>query len=219
MALNGFPSKHVLFLRLCSSFSNQTLVWQCQCHQILAKEAEEVQQVSIYETAKSGFLSSLDTFPQESKHTDTLLLKPHAGKGKKNCLLNSQEIPNMFGDFISRSLMNTKLMCIASFLTHHQLNGHEFEQIPGDIEGQGSLACGSPWGCKESDANQQLNNNNKSFLNQGKAKLRTIYRFLSKGLLIEQREIPARLEGKKDNRKNNNQKLSIYLKLPLDQML
>ena len=33
----------------------------------------------------------------------------------------------------------------------HQLNGHEFEQTLGDSEGQGSLACCSPWGCKESD--------------------------------------------------------------------
>ena len=30
---------------------------------------------------------------------------------------------------------------------HHQLNGHEFEQTPGDNEGQGSLVCCSPWGC------------------------------------------------------------------------
>ena len=29
---------------------------------------------------------------------------------------------------------------------HHQLNGHEFEQIQGDSEGQGSLVCCSPWG-------------------------------------------------------------------------
>ena len=29
---------------------------------------------------------------------------------------------------------------------HHQLNGHEFEKFPGDGEGQGSLACCSPWG-------------------------------------------------------------------------
>jgi len=29
---------------------------------------------------------------------------------------------------------------------HHQLNGQEFEQTPGDSEGQGSLACCSPWG-------------------------------------------------------------------------
>ena len=34
---------------------------------------------------------------------------------------------------------------------HHQLNGHEFEQTLGDSEGQGSLACCSPWGCKELD--------------------------------------------------------------------
>ena len=34
---------------------------------------------------------------------------------------------------------------------HHQLNGHEFEQTQEDSEGQGSLTCCSPWGCKESD--------------------------------------------------------------------
>ena len=31
---------------------------------------------------------------------------------------------------------------------HHRLNGHTFEQAPGDGEGQGSLACCSPWGGK-----------------------------------------------------------------------
>ena len=40
---------------------------------------------------------------------------------------------------------------------HHQLNEHEFEQAPGDGEGQGSLACYSPWGCKELDTTEQLN--------------------------------------------------------------
>ena len=34
---------------------------------------------------------------------------------------------------------------------HHRLDGHEFEQDPGVGDGQGSLACYSPWGCKESD--------------------------------------------------------------------
>ena len=43
---------------------------------------------------------------------------------------------------------------------HHQLNGHEYEQTLGDGEGQGSQACCSPWGHKESDTTQQLNNNN-----------------------------------------------------------
>ena len=34
---------------------------------------------------------------------------------------------------------------------HHQINGHEFEQTQEDSERQGSLACYSPWGHKESD--------------------------------------------------------------------
>ena len=40
---------------------------------------------------------------------------------------------------------------------HHRLNGHEFEQAPGVCDGQGSLACCSPWGCKESDMSERLN--------------------------------------------------------------
>ena len=42
---------------------------------------------------------------------------------------------------------------------HHQLNGHESEQTPGDGEGQGSLVFCSPCGHKESDVTEQLNNN------------------------------------------------------------
>ena len=42
---------------------------------------------------------------------------------------------------------------------HHRLNGHEFEQALGDGEGQGSLECCSPWGCKESDTTERLNDN------------------------------------------------------------
>jgi len=34
---------------------------------------------------------------------------------------------------------------------HHQLNGHEFEQTPGDSEGPRSPTCCSSWGCKELD--------------------------------------------------------------------
>ena len=40
---------------------------------------------------------------------------------------------------------------------HHQLNGHESEQAPEVGDGQGSLACCSPWGCEESDTTEQLN--------------------------------------------------------------
>ena len=40
---------------------------------------------------------------------------------------------------------------------HYRLNGHEFEQAPGDVYGQGSLAYCSPWGHKESDMTERLN--------------------------------------------------------------
>ena len=43
---------------------------------------------------------------------------------------------------------------------HHRLNGHEFEQTPGDSEGQGSSVCYSPWGHKESDMTEWVNNSN-----------------------------------------------------------
>ena len=42
---------------------------------------------------------------------------------------------------------------------HHRLNAHEFEQTLGDSEGEGSLVCCSPWGCKELDMTWWLNNN------------------------------------------------------------
>ena len=48
---------------------------------------------------------------------------------------------------------------------HHQLSGHEFEQAPGDCEGQGTLAHFSPRGCKESDMTEQLNIITPSLLN------------------------------------------------------
>ena len=40
---------------------------------------------------------------------------------------------------------------------HHRLNGHEFEQALGVGDGQGSLACCSPWGYKDSDTTERLN--------------------------------------------------------------
>ena len=44
---------------------------------------------------------------------------------------------------------------------HPWLSGHEFEQTPGDGDRQGSLACYSPWGRRQSDRTDRLNNKNK----------------------------------------------------------
>ena len=40
---------------------------------------------------------------------------------------------------------------------HHRLDGHEFEQTPGDGEGQGNLARCTPWGRKELNTTERLN--------------------------------------------------------------
>ena len=40
---------------------------------------------------------------------------------------------------------------------HHRFDGHEFEQVLRVGDGQGSLACCSPWGCKELDTTERLN--------------------------------------------------------------
>ena len=47
---------------------------------------------------------------------------------------------------------------------HHQLKGREFVQTPGDGEGQGNMACCSPWSHEELNTTEQLNNNNKNML-------------------------------------------------------
>ena len=43
---------------------------------------------------------------------------------------------------------------------HHRLDGFEFEQAPGVDNGQESLVCCGPRGCKESDMTERLNNSN-----------------------------------------------------------
>ena len=47
---------------------------------------------------------------------------------------------------------------------HHRLIGHEFEQTLGETEGQGNLTGCSPWGGKESDTTEQLNNKNEKIV-------------------------------------------------------
>ena len=47
---------------------------------------------------------------------------------------------------------------------HHRLNGHDFEQAPGVGDGQGGLACCSPWGHKESDMTEQMNSTDVEYI-------------------------------------------------------
>ena len=49
---------------------------------------------------------------------------------------------------------------------HHRLYGHGFEQTLGDDEGQGCLVCFSPWGHKELDRTERLNNSKKQSIKE-----------------------------------------------------
>ena len=61
-------------------------------------------------------------------------------------------------DSLEKTLMEEKGMTEDEMVGwHHQLNGHEFEWTPGVGDGQGGLACCSPWGRRESDTTEWLN--------------------------------------------------------------
>ena len=59
---------------------------------------------------------------------------------------------------------------------HHQLDGHEFEQALGVGDGQGSLACCSPWGCRESNTTE-LNWNDGAKISRFKSRTYMTYIF------------------------------------------
>ena len=60
---------------------------------------------------------------------------------------------------------------------HHRLNGHEFEQAPGVGDGQGTLVCWSPWGCKKSDLTEWLSwtKLKKKFMQMSSCWLHSLY--------------------------------------------
>ena len=53
---------------------------------------------------------------------------------------------------------------------HHQVNEHEFVWTVGVGDGQGGLACCSPWGHKESDTTEQLNWSPNEYLTLGSSR-------------------------------------------------
>ena len=58
---------------------------------------------------------------------------------------------------------------------HHQLNGYEFDQAPGDREGQGSLACCSPW--RHRVRHDLATKEQQQSLNENKIETITVYCF------------------------------------------
>ena len=94
------------------------------------------------------------------------LLTPSAGKDEKNLLIGKD--PDAGKDWRQEKKGMTENEMVA---WHHWVNGHEFEQAPGDGGGHASQVCYSLWGHKQSDMTEQLNNNNKAIYQAGCHKL------------------------------------------------
>ena len=73
---------------------------------------------------------------------------------------------------------------------HHWLSGHEFEWTLGVGDGQGGLACCSPWDCKESDTTKQLNWRTRS---QDQDELQDRQAVVQSGKFMRQQQIPLLL--------------------------
>ena len=73
------------------------------------------------------------------------------------------------------------------------VNGHELEQTPGESEGQGSLACCSPWAHKESDLTERLNSNNFSVLRLLHGPLSDLYTTTGKTIALTIRTLGSKV--------------------------
>ena len=67
---------------------------------------------------------------------------------------------------------------------HHWVSTHEFEQTPEDSEGQGSLACCGPWGCKELDTTKRLDSNNHQYITHCMCIVPNVYNNTSRYVVI-----------------------------------
>ena len=92
---------------------------------------------------------------------------------------------------------------------HHLLNGHKFEQTPGDDEGQGTLACCSLWGHKQLDVTERLNNNN-NLNNREKIDKKINDKCLRDRW--DKHKTLVSLESQKERKRGYNRKLTIDLK-------
>ena len=108
----------------------------------------------------SASVVSVSLRPGELQHTRLPCPSPSPGVCSNSCPSSpsSSVVPFSSGP---QSFPASGSLPMSRFLVgwHHRLHGHEFEQTPGDGEGQGSLAC-CMWGHKESDTTERLNNHN-----------------------------------------------------------
>ena len=114
---------------------------------------------------------SLVRVPREARGSNQSILKEINPENSLEGLMLKLKL-QYFGHLMQRAYSLEMILMLGKRVTedemvgwHHQLNVHESEQTPEDSEEQGSLACCSPWGHKESDTTDGLNNGNiKTYL-------------------------------------------------------
>ena len=144
----GFPSSHVWMWELDHKESwvpKNRCFWTVVLEKTLESplDCKEIQPVHPKGNQSWIFIGRTD-FEAEAPTLWPPIVKnwltgknPNAGKGWRQ-----EEKGTTEGEMVGR---------------HHQLDGHEFEQALGVGNGQGTLVCCSPRGCKESDITERLN--------------------------------------------------------------
>ena len=96
--------------------------------------------------------------PWTARRSNQLILKQVSPEYSLEGLMLKLQLQH-FGHLMWRadSLKKTLMLGKIEGRRRRWLDGHEFEQAPGVDDGQGSLACCSPWSCKELDTTEQLN--------------------------------------------------------------
>ena len=143
-ALVFFPSSHVWVWELNHKESQRIDAFELWCWRRLLKsplDCKEIQPVNPKGNQSWIFIGrtnaeALTLWPPDTKNWLTVK-DPDAGKDWR------QEEKGMIKDEMVG--------------WHYHLNGHEFEQALGFANGQGSLTCCSPWGCKESGTTEWMN--------------------------------------------------------------
>ena len=144
----GFSSSHLQVWKLDHKEDWVLKNW-CFWTVVLEKTLESPLDCKVIQPVLSKGDQPWDFFGRNDAKAETWIFWPPDGKNR----LNGKD-SDAGKDWRQEEKGMTEDKMVGS---HHQLNGHEFEQAPGVGDGQGSLVCCSPWGRKKSDTTEWLN--------------------------------------------------------------
>ena len=142
------------FLECLQNKHNSTCVWGCGADGGLGDHFREIQPRWVISKTDLTIISAHgNIFKLYANYAFTILLLWPPDDVKRRLIGKD---PNAGKDWGQEEKGATEDEMVGWY---HWLNGHEFEQTLRESEGQGSLACCSPWGCKKSDMTEGLSNN------------------------------------------------------------